>query len=206
MNLADNLVLFGLTDGAGGIKGSLFKASYEGFGNVVKQQYPNLLPSFPLVEDAVNTTFLSALAMRLQPKVEEAELTEFVETGSPIEAASVVAKRDWTITFRTGSADFTPQASATLEQLYNQLLIGGALAVQIEGHTDDVGPDGPNLILSQLRANAVKGYLEARAARLFPAGRVQAIGFGESRPLIENVTEAGRAANRRVTIVLGTQN
>ena len=206
MNLADNLVLFGLTEGSGGIGASLFKASYEGFGNVVKQQYPLLLPSFPPVEEAVNTSFISRLAERLQPKTEDAQLTEFVETGSPIEAAAIVAKRDWTITFNTGQATFTPQASATLNELYNQLLVGGGLAVQIEGHTDDVGNDTSNLLLSERRAIAVKQFLERRASRLFPAGRVQALGFGETKPVQENNTEFGRAANRRVTIVLGTQN
>ena len=206
MNLADNLILFGLVEGSGGLKGSLFKASYEGFGNVVKQQYPSLLPSFPPVEDAVNTTFITNLASRLQPKIEEeANQVAFVESNGPIEAAAVVAKKDWTITFNTGQATFTPQAAQTLDELYNQLIVGGALAVQIEGHTDDVGPDTQNQFLSERRALAVKQFLEARASRLFPAGRVNAIGYGESRPVLGNNTELGRAANRRVTIVLGTQ-
>ena len=206
MNLADNLMLFGLTEGSGGLGGSLFKASYEGFGNVVKQQYPLLLPSFPPVEDAVNTSFLMNLAAKYQPATDEADTATFEDTGAPIEAASIVAKRNWSVTFQTGSATFSPQALSTLEELYNQLLVGGGLAVQIEGHTDDVGPDTSNQLLSERRALAVKQYLETKASRLFPDGRVVAIGYGESRPIAPNSTPSGQALNRRVTVILGTQN
>lgn len=207
MNLADNLILFGLAEGSGGLRASLFKASYEGFGNVVKQQYPEMLPSFPLVEDAVNTTFISALAQRQAPKIdEEAQVAQFTETGTPIDAAAIVAKRDWSIQFQTGSAEFTPQALQTLDSLYNQLLVGGGLAVDIQGHTDNVGNETSNQLLSQRRADAVKGWLERKASRLFPAGRLQAIGYGASQPVASNTSDSGRAMNRRVTIILGTQN
>jgi outer membrane protein OmpA-like peptidoglycan-associated protein len=136
----------------------------------------------------------------------QADVATFSPSSGPIEASSVVAKRNWSITFETGKATFTPSAQATLDELYNQLLVGGALAVQIEGHTDSVGNPEANLILSQRRADAVKAYLQAKSSKLFPDDRVTTIGFGDRRPIADNSTKAGQAANRRVTIVLGSQN
>lgn len=205
-NLADNLVLFGLAGGAGGgIKSSIYNATYTGFGNITKQQYPKLFPEFVPVESAVNTSYIASLAASLKPREEEAEVVTFNEEATRIEASNVVAKRNWSIQFETGKATFTPQAEATLSELYNQLLVGGALAVQIEGHTDNVGNPDANLLLSRRRADAVRAYLQQRAPRLFATGRVNTIAYGDSQPVAGNSTEAGRAQNRRVTIVLGVQ-
>jgi OmpA-OmpF porin, OOP family len=205
-NLADNLILFGLAPGAGGLKASLYNATYTGFGNVVKQQYPRLFPSFPPIEEAVNTSFVSALAAKAMPNIEEeAVVATFNEDAGPIAAEATVAKRDWNITFQTGSASFSPAALETLTELYNQLLVGGALAVQIDGHTDNVGNPDANLALSEARAFAVKEYLESKAARLFPAGRISVRSFGQTAPVASNSTPEGRAKNRRVTITLGVQ-
>jgi hypothetical protein len=64
-NLADNLVLFGLAGGTGGGLGSsIYNATYTGFGNIVKQQYPKLFPTFPSITEAVNTSYVNALAAR----------------------------------------------------------------------------------------------------------------------------------------------
>jgi OOP family OmpA-OmpF porin len=205
MNLADNLILFGQSQGSGGLKASLYNASYTGFGNVVKQQYPKLFPSFPPIEQAVNTQFITNLANRLQPREDEADVATFDENAGTITPEATVAKRNWNITFNTGSATFTPAAAATLDDLYNQLLVGGALAVQIEGHTDNTGNADANMALSEERAFAVKGWLERKAPALFPAGRIIIRAMGQTMPIAPNTTEAGKAQNRRVTIILGTQ-
>lgn len=203
-NLADNLVLFGLADGAGGLGGSVFKATYEGFGRVAKQQYPNLIPDFPPVDRAVNTAFISALAQRVTTGA-PADVATFTEDAGPIAKEATVAKRDWSIQFDTGKATFTPAAEATLNDLYQQLVVGSALAVQIDGHTDNVGNPVANQALSEARAFAVKSWLEAKAPRLFPAGRVNVRAFGQGNPIASNSTPDGRARNRRVTITLGTR-
>ncbi len=67
--------------------------------------------------------------------------------------------------------------------------------VVIEGHTDDAGDDTFNLKLSEGRAAAVRDYLAARGV---VAGRLDAQGFGEGRPLVTNDSAANRARNRRV--------
>jgi len=204
-NLADNLVLFGLAEGTGGIGASLWKATYEGFGTIAKQQYPRLVPAFPSAEQAANTQFLQALASEAQPnETSNATLETFDETTS-IEKVNVVAQRNWSIQFDTGRATFTPQAEQTLNTLYQQLIVGGALQVEIDGHTDNVGNPSANQALSEARARAVEMWLTSRAGKLFPQNRITVKGFGDTQPIASNTTEFGRAQNRRVTIVLGAK-
>jgi len=68
----------------------------------------------------------------------------------------------------------------------------------IEGHTDSSGSDAHNLDLSQRRAESVKASLVAGG---IAADRLLTRGFGESKPVADNVTELGRAQNRRVELV-----
>jgi outer membrane protein OmpA-like peptidoglycan-associated protein len=65
----------------------------------------------------------------------------------------------------------------------------------VEGHTDNVGNAETNQTLSEQRAKAVAAALAARGV---PADRLLARGFGANRPVGDNTTEAGRAANRRI--------
>lgn len=73
------------------------------------------------------------------------------------------------------------------------------IKVRIEGHTDDRGAEQMNLELSQGRAEAVLKYLtDAGVAE----GRLEAVGYGESRPIRDNDTAEGRAYNRRVEFII----
>lgn len=71
--------------------------------------------------------------------------------------------------------------------------------IRIEGHTDGDGSDVYNLKLSQRRADAVKDYLVGAGVE---ASRLDPVGFGEMRPIDDNATEAGKAANRRVEFII----
>jgi outer membrane protein OmpA-like peptidoglycan-associated protein len=66
----------------------------------------------------------------------------------------------------------------------------------VEGHTDSVGTDAYNQRLSERRAQAVRDVLVNQYG--VEANRLEAIGYGESRPVADNATEEGRAINRRV--------
>lgn len=66
----------------------------------------------------------------------------------------------------------------------------------VEGHTDSVGTDAYNQKLSERRANAVRDVLVNQYG--VERNRVQSVGYGESRPVADNATDAGRAVNRRV--------
>ena len=73
------------------------------------------------------------------------------------------------------------------------------LDVEIDGHTDSLGPDAYNVELSIRRALAVRDHLVE--AGIEPA-RLSVVGAGETRPLESNATEAGRAVNRRADFSL----
>lgn len=103
------------------------------------------------------------------------------------------------ITFATDQSDVNAAFYPTLNSValvlkrYNQSL------VDVYGHTDSTGSDTYNLTLSQQRAQSVASYLISQGA---DARRFYVQGFGEARPLADNGTETGRAANRRVEILL----
>ncbi len=96
--------------------------------------------------------------------------------------------------FETGSASLQPASKAELDQLAELLTQTPALRIQINGHTDNVGNDADNQTLSEQRAKAVHDYLLEKSIE--PA-RLRFKGFGESKPIETNDTEAGRAKNRR---------
>lgn len=199
-DLADNLFFFGLLDGAGGVESSAFSASYVGFARVVQQQYGKVLPSFPAPSQAVNTTFLEDLAKKYG--VTKPNEVETFEATSEITPENVTTKQNVNIQFETGKATFSPDATATLDRVFSQLA-NNNLQIQVDGHTDNTGMPVTNALLSQDRANAVKTYLKNRNPLMFPENRVITHGYGSDKPIKSNDTSEGRAANRRVTIILG---
>jgi outer membrane protein OmpA-like peptidoglycan-associated protein len=72
--------------------------------------------------------------------------------------------------------------------------------VEIQGHTDSVGSEQYNLSLGQARANEVLRYLATSAG--LPLHRMNAISYGEYKPIADNKTAAGRGQNRRVSLVV----
>ena len=99
------------------------------------------------------------------------------------------------IEFRVGSADLTPEGSATLDQVAAALQKASALTVSISGHTDASGGPAANLTLSQARAASVKTYLVSKGV---VASRLTATGFGQTKPVADNATPDGRQRNRRI--------
>ena len=71
------------------------------------------------------------------------------------------------------------------------------MKIEIGGHTDNVGDDNANLILSKQRADAVRDYLVENG---ISADLLETKGYGESKPIASNKTEEGRRKNRRVEI------
>ncbi|MCS6934708.1 MAG: DUF5723 family protein [Chitinophagales bacterium] len=97
--------------------------------------------------------------------------------------------------FETGKDIIRPKSYASLNSLAELLKTKPNYGLLIEGHTDNVGSDASNLILSQKRANAVKNYLIKRGV---DGSKLDAFGYGESRPIATNDTPEGRQRNRRV--------
>jgi outer membrane protein OmpA-like peptidoglycan-associated protein len=170
----------------------------------VKQQYPDLVPSYPPVRDILDTSYIQAIAGRSQAgqtTVAAAEQPTFTPSA-PVR--SVVSRKAWQINFQTGSANFTPDTERELEQLLRDLLVASGTVVEVHGHTDNVGNPKANMDLSEARAFAVKEWLEKQAPVNFPEGRVRVFAHGQENPIAPNSTDAGRAKNRRVEIVMGT--
>jgi OOP family OmpA-OmpF porin len=99
------------------------------------------------------------------------------------------------ISFKSNSDSPTPESRAVLKQLAAVLAQSPELTVRIEGHTDTIGYDQPNLELSQRRADRVKEILTQDGVN---ATRLQAIGMGDRHPIASSVTTAGQEKNRRV--------
>ncbi|MCW3123531.1 MAG: OmpA/MotB domain protein [Flavipsychrobacter sp.] len=101
--------------------------------------------------------------------------------------------------FETGKAVIKKKSYPLLDEIVAILNEYKDYYMTIEGHTDDVGSDAKNLILSRDRAASVKAYYVSKG---ISNDRLETDGFGESRPVASNKTAAGRAKNRRVEMDL----
>jgi outer membrane protein OmpA-like peptidoglycan-associated protein/uncharacterized coiled-coil DUF342 family protein len=102
------------------------------------------------------------------------------------------------IGFGIGTAAINEGSVSTLERL-GDLAIGcqnESLIIEIGGHTDSQGPAADNQLLSERRAQAVLDFMLDRGVQ---SDSARAVGFGETQPIESNDTNAGRAANRRIT-------
>ena len=98
--------------------------------------------------------------------------------------------------FATGRETILPRSRAVLTALAEAMRLTPEIRrVSIEGHTDDVGEDAANLELSEHRAHSVMQWLIAHD---IDASRLEAHGFGETRPIAEGVSRGAREENRRV--------
>ncbi|MFY9397402.1 MAG: OmpA family protein [Desulfomonilia bacterium] len=101
------------------------------------------------------------------------------------------------VLFDTDSSEIKPGGYAALDKVVDILLGDPWLTVEIQGHTDSVGPESYNDRLSRARAQAVKDYLVRKGIAGY---RLSAVGYGESMPIASNDTDEGRAKNRRVEL------
>ncbi len=99
------------------------------------------------------------------------------------------------VEFETAKAVLLPISLTILDDIAKILKKYPEHSLSIDGHTDSIGNRGPNQVLSEKRAKACYDYLVARGIR---ANRMSYIGYGESRPIADNMYKAGRQKNRRV--------
>lgn len=112
------------------------------------------------------------------------------------EGASIDLK---TIRFETGSAELEAGYQADLVRLINWLEANPTANVEIIGHTDNIGSDTSNLLLSSNRANSVMSFLVVAQINEL---RLSTSGKGSADPISSNETEEGRSDNRRVEILI----
>lgn len=134
--------------------------------------------------------------------VEEAAMEQQVEFTAMVLAAALRDTGSVSlhgILFDTGKATIRPESAAELATIAEALKNDPTLALEVRGHTDNVGAPAANLKLSQDRAAAVKGYL-VQTLGVEPS-RLATSGLGDTKPVADNATDAGRAQNRRVELV-----
>lgn len=115
------------------------------------------------------------------------------------EGEGLIVKFDSGILFDVDKADLKDAARTNIQNLATSMKNNPDTDIMIIGHTDATGSDTYNLGLSQRRAESVKSYAVANG---IPNARLTTTGKGESEPIADNTTEAGKAQNRRVEIVI----
>lgn len=119
---------------------------------------------------------------------------KIVNTGTELQVTFPEA-----ITFATDSAVLSIQAQRDLVALAGNLQQYPNSLIVVTGHTDSTGPLAHNMDLSKRRAQSVAQVLTRNGV---PPARITTAGVGPTQPVATNATEAGRAANRRVEIVI----
>ncbi|MGB0522190.1 MAG: OmpA family protein [Flammeovirgaceae bacterium] len=138
--------------------------------------------------------------------IDQVEVTPSKYICNPTIAASprVEIKTDTLLTFpkvqfRTGSASLAKIAFPVLDQVVTFLNTNPNLVIEIQGHTDQIGTAAYNLKLSKMRAITVAKYIKSKG---IDASRISPIGYGDTKPIASNETEAGRQQNRRVMFLI----
>jgi OmpA-OmpF porin, OOP family len=185
----------------------LFAASVAGSLPAQAQQNPtanDIIRSLDLKGPVRGIRPLSSTPAQPAPAVTEARPAEHVAPRGHAVAAAVPAAApsvSLAVMFASNSADLTPEAIRTLDEL-GRALSSTQLAsyrFRIEGHTDTVGSAAYNLALSEQRARAVAKYVEEKFG--VAGTRLEAIGMGEKAPAVTTPDNTPEPRNRRVQII-----
>lgn len=135
---------------------------------------------------------------RVAPEVVAPVVTETEPPRAVISAGRIHTLER--VYFVSGRAEVRPQSLATLDAVAIVMITAPHLKrLRVEAHTDSVSSDN-NLVLSQRRAEWVRAYLVKKGVA---PERLEAEGFGDTRPIASNETNEGRQLNRRVEFIIG---
>ena len=126
--------------------------------------------------------------------------TEINKEAEPLETKIAFKSLE----FENGKADILPVMHGDLDKLANFMIDHPNFKLHISGHTDSQGSEESNLRLSQARADAIKAYLRDQFS--IDPERIQATGYGSSKPIIEEQSEDHRKLNRRVEFEITKTN
>ncbi len=134
---------------------------------------------------------------RQQAKLRE----QLANTGVSVtrQGDNIILNMPSDVTFAVNQSEINSGFYETLNSVSLVLKEYNKTAVSVYGHADSTGSDSYNQALSERRALSVSNYLASQGVS--PA-RLRAVGYGETHPIADNATAAGRAANRRVEIVI----
>jgi len=142
-----------------------------------------------------------------QRKLQEQIQQRFEQIASVFSAAEaqVLRRGDdvivrMSLNFDSGSSVIHPEYFVLLRKIQTAIDVFPGSQVEVQGHTDSLGPDEFNMSLSLERARAVERYLLANMN--FGASTIEAVGHGETVPLANNETAEGRMRNRRIDLLI----
>ena len=103
------------------------------------------------------------------------------------------------IYFEMSKSDLLAASFSELDRVVTMMQDNPTLAIRLEGHTDIVGDKELNLQLSQDRVKACQQYLVKKGIQ---SGRIEAVGYGDTRPIVTKGTDEDRKVNRRVEFLI----
>ncbi|MGZ3405131.1 MAG: OmpA family protein [Polyangia bacterium] len=125
------------------------------------------------------------------------------DSGGQVTIAGGKIELPENINFDTGSDKISGRSEALMDRIAEKIKSNpGVKRIRIEGHTDDVGGSKKNMELSQARAESVRNFLIKKGVE---PERLQAVGYGDTRPLDKRKTSDARAKNRRVEFIIVEQ-
>lgn len=130
-----------------------------------------------------------------KPSASGTQVAARPDAAATCEAGLREAAAKGTILFKLGSAVLDAGSYPTLDELSKLAKGCQNASIYVEGHTDNIGPDNMNQALSEQRAMAVLNYLVQGGV---DSSRLEAVGYGKSRPLVPNTNAENRAKNRRI--------
>lgn len=137
--------------------------------------------------------------------IDVSSVTDYKEMNYDLFLTPVKEKQSFVLNnifFDTGKYELRPESYNELNKLFN-FLTENNVSIEIGGHTDDVGNDNDNLVLSENRANSVRQYLIDKGIE---SSRISHRGYGETMPVTQNTTPEGRQKNRRVEFTIIKMN
>ena len=148
------------------------------------------------------TTAIGGSSTSLAAKQTSVE-DRLAKLGATVTDTEITIRLPGSILFDFDSAALRADAERTLDELAQVLVAYAPRPARVEGHTDSIASDAYNQGLSERRAAAVVKWLNAHG---IASGRLQGAGVGESRPVADNATAAGRQQNRRVEVIIAKAN
>lgn len=179
------------------------KVVRDGFGGCV--QTVDWRPELATVEcgaAAPAAAPVSTTTAPSAPAAAPAPTQTTAETAAPVASTAAIAPMSLRgdASFALGSDQLSPAAREELDQMAKQIQAMASIdSIEVAGHTDNRGAAALNQALSERRAAAVKRYLVEQGV---DGSKINAVGYGFSRPIADNNTAAGRAQNRRVEITI----
>ena len=141
-------------------------------------------------------------------KVRQENNVDLLLTKRPKNALVQVGKKEITIKqqiqFAVDSAQILPASNPLLNEIADAFVrTPGLRRVEVQGHTDNSGSADRNMLLSEQRSQAVADWLSSHGVA---SDRLVAKGYGQTKPLVPNVTTGNKAKNRRVQFIIVDQD